>query len=200
MLCEYECGQEAKFQVTAKNKNCCSATHQQCPAVKNKNIKGLKEAYSSGRKGYTYNPNSAWSKGKSLIPNEEVFIDGSQHATEFVKKRILKDTIFEYKCACCNIYEWLGKEIVLELDHINGKSNDNRIENLRFLCPNCHSQTPTFRGRGIKGKKKVSDADLLTAYNNSSNIRQALIAVGLVPKGGNYTRMLKLIETSLSKT
>ena len=54
----------------------------------------------------------------------------------------------EYKCEICGISEWQGKELSLQLDHINGINNDNRIENLRLLCPNCHSQTETFSGRG----------------------------------------------------
>lgn len=65
-----------------------------------------------------------------------------------LKKRLIRENLIEYKCVgedCGNTGEWLGKPISLELDHINGVNNDNRIENLRFLCPNCHSQTPTFR-------------------------------------------------------
>lgn len=57
----------------------------------------------------------------------------------------------EYKCACCgNTGEWNGRPLVLQLDHINGDNCDNRLENLRFLCPNCHSQTDTFAGRNCK--------------------------------------------------
>lgn len=50
------------------------------------------------------------------------------------------------KCLC-GLSEWQGYPIMLELDHINGKHSDNSRENLRILCPNCHSQTPTFRNR-----------------------------------------------------
>jgi len=69
-----------------------------------------------------------------------------------LKKRLIAANLIEYKCSICgNKGEWMGKEIVLQLDHINGNNRDNRIENLRFLCPNCHSQTDTFCR---KGKKK----------------------------------------------
>jgi Zn finger protein HypA/HybF involved in hydrogenase expression len=58
-----------------------------------------------------------------------------------------------YECSCCNISEWNGKSIVLEIDHIDGNSENNRPENLRFICPNCHSQTDTYKARNIgKGR------------------------------------------------
>lgn len=68
-----------------------------------------------------------------------------------VKKRILRDSLIEYKCAFCdNVGEWNGKPLILQLDHINGVNTDNRLENLRFLCPNCHTQTETYAGKRTK--------------------------------------------------
>ena len=64
-----------------------------------------------------------------------------------VRKRIIKEGLILPVCSECNISEWNGKKLSLHLDHINGENGDNRIENLRFLCPNCHSQTSTYAGK-----------------------------------------------------
>ena len=60
----------------------------------------------------------------------------------------------EYKCVGCGISDWVGKSITLELDHINGDSTNNTESNLRMLCPNCHSQTGTYKAKNIgRGRK-----------------------------------------------
>ena len=63
------------------------------------------------------------------------------------KSRLIKANLIEYKCSCCGITEWNGKPLTLQLHHINGNNRDNRLENLTFLCPNCHSQTDNFSGK-----------------------------------------------------
>lgn len=64
-----------------------------------------------------------------------------------LKTRLVKENLLEYKCAICGINEWQGKPLSLQLDHINGIHDDHRLANLRFLCPNCHSQTETYAGK-----------------------------------------------------
>lgn len=93
-------------------------------------------------KGKTHN----WSPRKPLI---ELLVENSTYTTGSLKRRLIKEGIKESKCEWCNITEWRGIDVSLELDHINGISDDHRLENLRILCPNCHSQTPTYRGRNI---------------------------------------------------
>lgn len=68
-----------------------------------------------------------------------------------IKARLLKLGIKENKCEKCSLKEWLNKPLTCELDHIDGDTRNNRLSNLRMLCPNCHSQTPTFRA---KNKRK----------------------------------------------
>lgn len=89
--------------------------------------------------------------GAKIIPMKDVLIKGSSYKRGSLKKRLIKEGLLKVKCAGCEITDvWMGKKIVLVLDHINGDSTDNRLENLRFLCPNCNSQTETFCGRNIK--------------------------------------------------
>ena len=79
---------------------------------------------------------------------EEILVENSTYTNmSKLKDRILKANLIPYKCSICGITEWLGKKLVLQLDHINGNNRDNRLENLRLLCPNCHSQTDTFSGK-----------------------------------------------------
>lgn len=79
---------------------------------------------------------------------EEVLVENSFYNTVSLKNRLIKEGLLEYKCLWCgNKGTWNDKEITLQIDHTNGVYNDNRLENLRILCPMCHSYTLTFRGR-----------------------------------------------------
>ena len=100
-------------------------------------------------------PMSAF-KGKSAmlqssrekdLTAEMLFKENCKHNRNCLRRFIIKNDLLPYKCAICGAKEWNGKTLSLELDHINGINNDNRLENLRFLCPNCHSQTTTYGSR-----------------------------------------------------
>jgi Zn finger protein HypA/HybF involved in hydrogenase expression len=93
-------------------------------------------------------------------------VDSGRRNGTAIKKRLVRDFNRVYECAACKnenftthdgVLMWNKKEIVLQLEHINGVNTDNRLENLTFLCPNCHAQTSTFCGMNGK-KRKISQA------------------------------------------
>lgn len=77
---------------------------------------------------------------------EELLASRNRNRTH-VKLRLLKAGLLTTQCDTCGIGDWRGEPLALELHHVNGDGNDNRLENLRILCPNCHSQTDTWGGR-----------------------------------------------------
>jgi len=74
-----------------------------------------------------------------------------------LKNRLIKENLLIYECLICKISKWLNADLTLQLDHINGINTDNRLENLRLLCPNCHSQTNTYAGKNTIKKYNSSD-------------------------------------------
>ncbi len=79
---------------------------------------------------------------------ESVLVEGSSYSRRSLKRRVIGVGLLKEECSECGLGpEWNGKKLVLVLDHINGVSNDNRLKNLRLLCPNCNSQQPTFAAR-----------------------------------------------------
>lgn len=101
------------------------------------------------------------------IDKNKLFCKGSKHARNILRKTIIQENLIPYKCAICGITEWQGKTLSLELDHINGENNDNRLENLRFLCPNCHSQTTTYGSRN----QKITESN----YDITNELRDLVI-------------------------
>jgi len=88
------------------------------------------------------------------IPLDKVLVENSTYHRGDLKKRLVRQGLLIYECKECGLVEWRGKRLALILDHINGVKNDNRLFNLRLLCPNCNSLTDTFAGRNIKNKVK----------------------------------------------
>lgn len=67
-----------------------------------------------------------------------------------LKTKLIEAGLKQNRCECCNLSEWNGQEINLELHHVDGNRYNNSIENVQLLCPNCHSQTPNFRSKNTK--------------------------------------------------
>jgi len=101
---------------------------------------------------------------EKTIDESKLFSSNSKHTRTVLRRYIMKNKLIPYKCAICGAIEWQGKTLSLELDHINGINNDNRLENLRFLCPNCHSQTTTY---GSKNQQRNE-----SRYEITEDLRQ----------------------------
>ena len=97
------------------------------------------------------------SRRKCLVtnktPDSDLFCESSIVDRGTIKRRIINNNLIQYKCSICSLDPyWNNKALVLILDHINGVRNDHRLENLRFVCPNCNAQLDTF---GSKNKNNM---------------------------------------------
>lgn len=112
------------------------------------------------------NRTAGWRKPRPL--EEILTVDSDYSDTTTLKSRLIKNGLLEWVCASCGLTEWLGMTAPLELDHKNGVRSDNRLENLRLLCPNCHALTDTFRGRNNTGL--ASDGAMVSSIPRKGEI------------------------------
>ena len=104
----------------------------------------------------------------TAMSDDEFFIKNSNRHGSSIIKRLVGGNYKEYKCENCGISEWDGKPLRLQVHHINGDHNDNRIENLQLLCPNCHTQTDTYARNNIAKTNGFKITDRVDEILNGS--------------------------------
>ena len=107
----------------------------------------------------------AWGKAVQrgdIVPNEwitpltKLLVAGRRRSRGHIKGRLLKEGLKDERCERCGLTEWRALPLALQLHHVNGDGDDNRLENLELLCPNCHSQTDTYGGRNGHRRKRAA--------------------------------------------
>ena len=107
--------------------------------------------YSHIRLGPKQNLGRKFPSPSNTIDLKDILVEKSYYPSGRLRLRLIKEGILKNECAECELQQfWNNKPLTLTLDHINGIGTDNRIVNLRILCPNCHSQTDTFAGRNLR--------------------------------------------------
>lgn len=126
------------------------------------NVRHIKDLIKSNGFDTSHMLGKAWLKGKHnhykklKYEASELFVANSPYrgASVGLKRRYIKEFNVSYECSECGMSEWRGMQIVLQIDHINGINDDNRQDNLRLLCPNCHSMTDTYCGKNAQKKAR----------------------------------------------
>lgn len=174
----------------------CKQARSRSAEVKEKISKSIAKKWAEDE---TYKSSLKLAKEKSIeslkIYWEEKLLTDSFSEMSFERKRRRVLIEQDFKCNICKISEWNSRPISLEIDHIDGNNNNNLRGNLEGLCPNCHSQTSTFRARNKRNASKVSDKDLVEALKKAKTIKEALENCGLTGKGNNYKRAKNLLQT-----
>jgi hypothetical protein len=164
-----------------------------------------KKFHKSDRSDHWY---ASMLKNAELVKQRNVE-NKEQRTKELYEKRISKGydnlkydplrevVIYEQnnKCMCCGIDSWQGEKIILELDHIDGVRDNNDRKNLRALCPNCHSQTPTWKGKHYKKKLGLLDIDFYKAYIDcDGNLIKAMKKLGIRWSKTSRKRILDAVK------
>ena len=156
---------DGEFTKLINNSSCTSDVLRKLGYSTNGNSWGnkiIKERMDKLELIFTKKNENYYKEYSTSIPIEQILIKDSEYNRTKLKERLIKEGLKEYKCECCGIKEWNNKPISLQLHHINGIHNDNRLSNLQLLCPNCHSQTENFGGTKGKGTSIIRKADNLS--------------------------------------
>jgi len=178
----------------------CANSRVKTDETKRKVSESVKLAFKEGRlKAPVYNL-TAEQVEKSIAKRKKTFNDKLlvEDFSNLTFERLRKRVILEQngKCNKCGLSEWLGQEIPLELEHKDGNNTNNERKNVEVLCPNCHSLTPTWRGRNKNKSEKraaITEEEMVRAFLETGNIRQCLLKLNLAAKGANYGRVKRAL-------
>lgn len=153
---KYDWSEERVRDAVSKSLNYCDSLRALGVPVRGNNIATLKnnikkyEIDTSHFTGRVYEKGPISRRYKSAL---EYLKDGTRIQSNKLREKIVAEGIKDYKCDCCGVSEWNGKPITLQLHHIDGDDTNNSIDNIRLLCPNCHSQTVNYRGNKTEKKR-----------------------------------------------
>ena len=161
--------------------------------------------YNLGKPNPGYRPETKmYYRGKNIFMQ---FIEGKSKAiatSSAIRKKLIKYNILKNVCNICGCDPiWNGKELILQLDHIDGNHHNNKLENLQIICPNCHSQTSTFCGKNKNKKSTKIDYTMLSDIINKHNpatMNELLKLLGLSQSQGNYNTVNDQIARQGIKT
>lgn len=138
---------------------------------------------------------SHFNKEKNI---NELLTKNSNHSIGNIKRRLIRENILKEECSKCgqsNI--WFGEKISLILDHKNGVNNDNRLENLRLLCPNCNATLDTHCGKNRRHQEiEIKDEDILNVIEECSSIRQIILKLNLYKSANLYKKIQTIIQSN----
>jgi len=169
----------------------CSHSRIRTPEINNKVSLKLKGKLLGNR--ISIQKRKEIGKKCSLTWKEKLLsVDFDSLSLDSKKRRVILEQ--NHKCLICEISEWVGKSIQLAVYHKDGNNKNNLRENLRGLCPNCHSQTTTYCGRNTQNRISISDEQLLDALLKNSTISATLDLLGKSRTSYYYQRCYRLID------
>lgn len=127
---------------------------------------------------------------KEILKPEDIFVQNSNRSSSNINRYIKKFNIKEHVCEICGNTEWFGNPIPLQIHHINGDTTDNRLENLQYLCPNCHALTDNYCGKNITKSKHNKET-----YNKKINKEKEIERERIEKRNDEIKEKIKFIHS-----